>query len=152
MKKSAGKNSAERPCSVARSLEILSDRWVFLILREIFFGEHHYDQFQSNLGIATNILSRRLKSLVEHGVLEKQPDETDARRIRYSLTEKGLDLYSVTLSLIAWGDKWLADESGVPLKLHHKTCGHRLHPQMCCRQCGEVVKAKDVNYEPSRGS
>jgi len=147
VKKLIAKNSAERPCSVARSLEILSDRWVFLILREVFFGEHYYDQFLSNLGIATNILSRRLKSLVEHGVLEKQADEADARRIRYSLTEKGLDLYSVTLSLIAWGDKWLADESGVPLKLHHKTCGHLLQAEMCCRHCGEVIKAKDVNYE-----
>lgn len=150
MKKTAAKNpvrSVEQPCSVARSLEILSDRWVFLILREIFFGEHYYDQFLSKLGIATNILSRRLKSLVEHGVLEKQADTADARRIRYSLTEKGLDLYSVTLSLVAWGDKWLADEDGPPLQLQHKPCGHRLHAEMCCQHCGEVVKAKDVSYE-----
>ena len=137
----------ELPCSVARSLEILSDRWVFLILREAFFGEHYYDQFRSNLGIATNILSTRLKSLVDNGVLEKQSDESDARRIRYSLTAKGLDLYSVTLALIGWGDKWLSNDDGPPLKLHHKTCGHRLQPQMCCRHCGKTVKAKDVSYK-----
>ncbi len=136
----------ELPCSVARSLEILGDRWVFLILREVFFGEHYYDRFRSNLGIATNILSKRLKSLVDNGVLEKQPDEADARRIRYKLTAKGLDVYSVTLALIEWGDKWLSDEDGPPLKLHHKTCGHRLRPQMCCRSCGKAVRAKDVSY------
>ncbi|MBW1875990.1 MAG: helix-turn-helix transcriptional regulator [Deltaproteobacteria bacterium] len=134
------------PCSVARSLEVLSDRWVFLILREAFFGEHYYDGFRSNLGIATNILSSRLKSLVDNGVLAKQADESDARRIRYSLTEKGLDLYSVTVALIGWGDKWLSDEDGPPLKLHHKTCGHRLRPQMCCKHCGKAVRARDVSY------
>ena len=136
----------ELPCSVARSLEILGDRWVFLILREVFYGEHYYDRFQSNLGIATNILSKRLKSLVDNGVLDKQPDEADARRIRYKLTAKGLDLYSVTLALIGWGDKWLNDENGPPLKLHHKTCRHRLQPQMCCRHCGKAIRARDVSY------
>ena len=136
----------ELPCSVARSLEILGDRWVFLILREAFFGEHYYDRFRSNLGIATNILSKRLKSLVDNGVLEKQPDEADARRIRYKLTAKGLDLYSVTLALIGWGDKWLSDDDGPPLKLLHKTCGHRLHPQMSCSSCGKAVRATDVSY------
>ena len=145
----APKDAASRldlPCSVARSLEILGDRWVFLILREVFFGEHYYDRFRSNLGIATNILSERLKSLVDNGVLEKQPDEADARRIRYKLTAKGLDLYSITLTLIGWGDKWLTDGDGPPLKLHHLTCGHRLHPRMCCRHCGKAVRARDVSY------
>ncbi len=138
--------SLELPCSVARSLEILGDRWVFLILREVFFGEHYYDRFRSNLGIATNILSMRLKSLVDNGVLEKHPDKADARRMRYELTAKGLDLYSVTLALIGWGDKWLSDEDGPPLELRHETCGHRLRPQMCCRHCGKAVRAKDVSY------
>ena len=149
MNDTAANDSTSRldlPCSVARSLEILGDRWVFLILREVFFGEHYYDRFRSNLGIATNILSKRLKSLVDNGVLEKQPDEADARRIRYKLTAKGLDLYSVTLALIRWGDKWLSDEDGPPLKLHHKTCGHRLQPQMCCRHCGKAVRARHVSY------
>ena len=149
MKKSGAKDTAsklELPCSVARSLEVLGDRWVFLILREVFFGEHYYDRFQSNLGIATNILSKRLKSLVDNGVLEKQADEFDARRMRYSLTARGLDLYPITLALIGWGDKWLSDEAGPPLKLYHETCGHRLQPQMCCRHCGKAVTAGDVSY------
>ena len=79
-------------------------------------------------------------------MLEKQADKIDGRRIRYSLTEKGLDLYSVTLSLMAWGDKWLADAKGPPLELTHKICGHRLRPQMCCQHCGKVATARDVSY------
>ena len=64
-----------RDCSVERTLNILGDRWIFLILREAFFGVHHYDKFQENLGIATNILSQRLKSLVEHQIFRKEKDK-----------------------------------------------------------------------------
>lgn len=136
-----------RICSVARTLEIVGDRWIFLILREAFFGVRHYDQFETNLGIATNILSHRLKILVKNGIFAKQKDNKDARRITYRLTEKGIDLYSVTLALLQWGDRWLADDDGPPLILHHKTCGHRLEPVMCCAYCGEPVKAREVTYE-----
>ena len=136
-----------RVCSVARALDILGDRWTFLILREAFFGVRHYDQFLSNLGIATNILSNRLKRLVENGIMEKNRDSTDSRRIKYRLTEKGRDLYPVTLAFMQWGDRWLADEKGPPLLLYHKQCGHRLTPVMCCDHCGESIDAKDVTFE-----
>ncbi len=141
-----------RICSVARALEILSDRWIFLILREAFFGVQHYDQFQTNLGIASNILSQRLKILVSNGIFTRQKDDADARRITYKFTEKGVDLYSVTLALMQWGDRWLADEDGPPLILHHSTCGRRLEPVMCCAHCGEPVKARDVTYENGPGT
>jgi len=136
-----------RVCSVARSLEILGDKWIFLILREAFFGVKYNDQFRSNLGIATNILSDRLRILVENGIMDKIKDSADGRRLKYHLTPKGLDLYSITLAFMQWGDKWLAgDKQGPPLILHHKTCGHRLEPVMSCRHCGEAVQAKDVSY------
>ncbi len=137
----------KRVDSVGRTIEILGERWVFLILREAFFGVHYYDQFQSNLGIATNILSSRLKSLVENKILEKQKDTVDARRVKYKLTEKGLDLYPITLALMEWGDRWLADDEGPPLLLYHKKCGHQLHTVMRCSSCNEIVKARDVSYQ-----
>jgi DNA-binding HxlR family transcriptional regulator len=143
----AKKSFGNRVDSVARSLEILGDRWIFLLLREAFFGIRYSDQFQSNLGIASNILSDRLKRLVDNGIMEKQRDTADGRRVQYRLTEKGLDLYSITLAFLQWGDKWLAGDKGPPIILHHKTCGHRLVPVMSCRHCGEVVKARDVRYE-----
>ncbi len=138
--------STSRVCSVARTLEILGDRWIFLILREAFFGVRNYDQFLSNLGIATNILSDRLKILVAHGIMEKQPDPKDARRIRYRLTEKGLDLFDIVLAFMQWGDRWLADEDGPPLALYHKGCGQHLEPVMNCAACGKKVHARDVAY------
>ena len=136
-----------RVCSVARTLDIVGDRWIFLILREAFFGIRHYDQFQANLGIATNILSDRLKTLVKNGIMGRRKDRKDARRIQYRLTEKGLDLYPVTLALMQWGDRWLADADGPPLFLYHKTCGHDLTPVMCCAQCHQPVDARQVSYE-----
>lgn len=142
--------SRRRDCSVARTIEVISDRWTFLILREAFFGVRYYDKFQVNLGIATNILSQRLKMLVEHEILRKQKDPDDARRIIYRFTEKGIDLYPITLALMTWGDRWLADKKGPPLKLHHKTCGHRLDPVMCCARCGRPVNAREVSFDTAQ--
>ncbi|MDO9264136.1 MAG: helix-turn-helix domain-containing protein, partial [Desulfosalsimonadaceae bacterium] len=127
--------SDQRICSVARALDILGDRWIFLILREAFFGVRYYDEFLSNLGIATNILSDRLKRMVENNIMEKQKDSTDSRRMKYRLTDKGRDLYPVTLAFMQWGDRWLADENGPPLLLHHTLCDHPLTPVMCCAHC-----------------
>lgn len=146
MKKKDSPN-ALRTCSVARTIDILGDRWIFLILREAFFGVRYYDQFLSNLGIATNILSNRLKRLVHSGIMDKHKDSKDSRRILYRLTEKGRDLYPVTLALMQWGDRWLADEKGPPLKLFHTRCNHQLTPVMCCNNCGETVDVKEVTYE-----
>ena len=136
-----------RNCSVGRTLMILGDQWLFLILREAFFGVRNYDMFQANLGIATNILSNRLKSLVESGIMKKKKDEKDARRVKYSLTRKGVELYPIVLAFMQWGDKWLAGEDGPPLLLTHLSCGHRLTPVMCCAHCGEPVLAQDIAYE-----
>jgi DNA-binding HxlR family transcriptional regulator len=139
-----------RDCSVEKTLDILGDRWVFLILREAFFGVHYYDIFQANLGISTNTLSQRLKALVTRKILKKIKDETDARRSIYQLTEKGLDLYGVTLSLISWGDRWLNEEDNVPLELYHKPCQHKLTTEICCKHCKEKVYPHDVKYKNHR--
>ncbi len=143
------RNFGNRICSVARTLEILGDRWIFLIIREAFFGVRYYEKFQSNLGIATNILSDRLKILVENGIFEKQRDDRDARRIKYKFTRKGIDIYTITLSLMQWGDRYLSDGDGPPLNLYHKTCGNHLKPVMSCAHCGEPIKATDVSFENS---
>ena len=139
--------SLKRECSVERTLDILGDRWIFLILREAFFRVRHFDGFQENLGIATNILSNRLKILVDNGIMEKSKDPEDARRVTYRLTEKGLDIYPIVLALLRWGDRWLAGEKGPPLVLHHINCGHDLTPIMCCEHCGSQVTARDVTFE-----
>jgi len=136
----------DRSCSVANTLTILADRWTFLVLREAFFGARHYDEFRGNLGVATNVLSHRLKSLVENGILSRKNDEADKRRFIYRLTEKGLDLYGITLALMKWGDKWLAGKEGPPLVLRHEPCGKRLDPVMSCRACGGEIVPQDVSF------
>lgn len=132
--------------SVERSLEIFGDRWSILILREAFFGVRHYDQMQENLGIATNVLSNRLKRLVTNGILQRTKDADDGRRVEYRLTEKGLDLYPVTLALMQWGNRWLSDMPGRALALRHSQCGRLLKPVTHCASCGEKVRPQDVSF------
>ncbi len=134
-----------RDCSVERTVEIFGDRWALLILRESFFGVRYYDDFLASLGISTNILSDRLRTLVHHQILDRRQDDQDGRRFSYRLTERGMDLYSVTLALMQWGDKWLAGKRGPPLALTHRRCGHRLQATMCCTACGEPVDPRDVS-------
>ena len=104
-----------RQCSIAAALEAVGERWSFLILRGAFNGLHHFEEFQSTLGIARNILSNRLGRMVEHGILAREPDPVDRRKIAYRLTDKGLDLLPVLISLRQWGEKWLSEMPGNPV-------------------------------------
>ncbi len=104
-----------RQCSIAAALEAVGERWSFLILRGAFNGLHHFEEFQSTLGIARNILSNRLVRLVEHGILAREPDPADRRKIAYRLTEKGRDLLPVLISLRQWGERWCSDGPGNPV-------------------------------------
>ena len=94
-------------CGIAAALEIVGERWSFLILRGAFNGIQHFEEFQSTLGIARNILSNRLARLVEHGILAREPDPSDRRRVAYKLTAKGLELMPVLIALRQWGERWL---------------------------------------------
>jgi DNA-binding HxlR family transcriptional regulator len=104
-----------RQCSIAAALEAVGERWSFLILRAAFNGLHHFEEFQSTLGIARNILSNRLGRLVENGILERAPDPSDRRKISYQLTDKGLDLLPVLLSLRQWGERWVSEKPSNPV-------------------------------------
>jgi len=98
------KQAAE--CGLPAALEVMGERWSFLILRAAFNGLVHFEEFSSELGIARNILSSRLAKLVEHGVLERVPSKTDRRKVEYRLTAKGSDLLPAMLALRQWGEKY----------------------------------------------
>jgi len=98
-------------CALPRALEAVGERWSFLILRGAFNGLAHFEEFQSTLGIARNILSNRLSRLVEHEILRREPDPADRRKIAYQLTDKGIALLPALIALRQWGEKWI---SGVP--------------------------------------
>jgi len=98
-------------CGLPSALEAMGERWSFMILRAAFNGVHHFEEFQSELGIARNILSNRLQRLVGHGILERQIMEEDRRKVYYCLTTKGMDLLPSMVALRQWGERW---GSGVP--------------------------------------
>src|SRR5690348_13077097 len=95
-------------CSVARSVEVLGDRWTMLVLRDVFNGVRRFDDLSRHLGIARDVLTKRLASLVDEGVLERRPYQEPGRRTRYEyrLTQAGLDLRPVLIALIEWGDRY----------------------------------------------
>lgn len=102
-------------CAIPAALEAVGERWSFLILRGVFNGLHHFEEFQSTLGIARNILSNRLARLVEHGILERVPDCSDRRKVAYRLTEKGCALLPVLIALRQWGERWISGEPCNPV-------------------------------------
>ena len=93
-------------CGLPQALEVMGERWSFMILRASFNGLHHFEEFLSELGIARNILSNRLAKLVEHGILKRDPCAEDRRKIEYRLTEKGFDLLPAMVALRQWGQKY----------------------------------------------
>jgi DNA-binding HxlR family transcriptional regulator len=131
-------------CSIARALSVVGDRWTLLILREAFADARRFDDFRQRLGIARNVLSARLRGLVRDGVLERVPSSASPRRFEYRLTEKGRDLYPVLVSLLRWGDRWLAGQEGPPLLLMHQPCGCEANPSLRCESCGEELHSRDV--------
>ncbi|MET0905018.1 MAG: helix-turn-helix domain-containing protein [Tardiphaga sp.] len=102
-------------CSLPRALEAMGERWSFLILRAAFNGLKHFEEIQSNLGIARNILANRLGRLVDAGVLSRQPCADDRRKIEYCLTDKGVDLLPTMIALRQWGEKWETGEPSNPV-------------------------------------
>ena len=97
-------------CGLPQALEVMGERWSFMILRASFNGLKHFEEFLSELGIARNILSNRLAKLVEHGILKREPCADDRRKIEYRLTEKGLDLLPAMLALRQWGQKYGSEQ------------------------------------------
>ena len=127
-------------CPIARSLERIGERWSILILRDAFQGLTRFDQFQKSLGIAPNILARRLKSLVEAGLLERRRYSTHPPRDEYLLTERGRDFRPVIWSLLAWGNKHLAPE-GPSVQLVDSETGTPADPVLVDRASGRPLTA-----------
>jgi DNA-binding HxlR family transcriptional regulator len=138
------KNQPQRD-AVALAVDVFSDRWTFLILREAFFGVRRYGQMQRNLGIARNVLADRLRQLVGDGMLERVRYRTDPDWYEYRLTERALDLYPVIVGLMRWAERHLASDDGpAPLDLIHRSCGNPADPYLACSYCHEPLTARDI--------
>jgi DNA-binding HxlR family transcriptional regulator len=142
----------EEPCSMARTIGVIGDRWTLLILRECFLRTRRFEGFQSALGITRHLLAERLKKLVRLGVLRRIPYQESPKRHEYILTQKGLDFYPIMMALVHWGDTHMVDERGRPLLHEHRKCGKMFDPVMVCSECGEPLSAKEVHVHPGPGA
>ncbi|MEV0758681.1 helix-turn-helix domain-containing protein [Nocardia sp. NPDC050435] len=138
-----------RPCSIARTLQVVGDRWSALIIQECFFGAHRFDDFARQLSIAPNILSQRLNRLVEHAVLTRTPYQDNPVRHEYRLTASGFDLYPVPLAMLTWGDRWLS-HGRPPVVLTHLACDHQFTAQLVCSACAGPLGNADIDLTPRR--
>ena len=138
-----GSDYKNQTCSVAAALEVVGERWSLLIVRDVLLGLRRFDQLQADLGVARNVLQSRLARLVDAGVLEKHRYQDRPERFEYRLTDKGLDLWPVIVSLLQWGDKYAAP-GGPPVLLQHKGCGGAVDEHRICARCGEPLTARSV--------
>lgn len=134
-----------RPSSVSRALEVIGDRWSFLVIREAFFGARRFDQLQVELNIATNILTDRLARLVDRGIFKKHKYQSLPERFEYRLTPMGMDLYGPLVMMMAWGDRWRAG-GRPPLLLKHLDCGKDFTPVVICSRCSKPIHAHAMKY------
>ena len=132
-------------CSVAGTLAVVGEKWSLLVLREAFFGVRRFAEFQRVLGAPKAVLSDRLATLVEQGVLTRVPYQSEGERQRheYRLTAKGRDLYPTLVALMQWGDTYLAD-GPPPLELTHKDCGAQVHLELTCEAGHHLADAREV--------
>jgi DNA-binding HxlR family transcriptional regulator len=143
---------AERNCSIARPLAFLGERWAVLVLRDLTLGRRRFDEIQDSLGVASNVLSQRLATLVEEGIVERRRYSEHPERFEYRLTQKGIELQPVLLALLAWGDRYTAGPGGPPLETVHEDCGHAFHMVATCSECGEELDPRHVHLRPGPGA
>ena len=139
-----GKTYDTQTCSIARSLEVIGERWSLLIMRDAVFGQAtRYNDFQRNLGIASNILKTRLDGFVDTGIMRRQKYSEQPELYEYILTDKGRALAPVLVALTEWGDRWATDGEP-PILYTHSACGAGISHQTVCSHCGRVDDPAEI--------
>ncbi|MGY2067122.1 winged helix-turn-helix transcriptional regulator [Blastococcus sp. SYSU DS0619] len=138
-------------CSIARTLEVVGERWSVLIVRNaLFAGSTRFGDFQRSLGIATNVLASRLDGFVEAGIMRRHRYSEQPEAYEYLLTDKGRDLAPALIALTEWGDRWAAPD-GPPVRYRHAPCGSEVHQEVVCAGCGRVDDPAEVQALPGPG-
>ena len=140
-------------CSVARTLAVVGEKWTLLVLREAFYGVRRFEELRENLGIARNLLGDRLATLVENGILVKSAyqEPNERPRFEYRLTRKGIDLFPAILALMQWGDRYMADPEGPPVRVRHVGCEAELAVELRCAKGHRPLSAFDSEPVPGPG-
>ncbi|MFF5181177.1 winged helix-turn-helix transcriptional regulator [Micromonospora sp. NPDC000316] len=141
-------------CTIARAMEILGERWTLVVLREVFNGVRRFDDMRVRTGIPRQVLTNRLAVLVERGVLRREPYQEPGSRSRheYRLTEMGLALWPVLVAVLGWGDRYLADPEGSPLRVEHRDCGAEVRVELRCAEGHELAEPREVQPRPGPGA
>lgn len=143
---------SEIDCGVAKTLSVVGEWWGLMILRNAFHGMRTFDAFQENLNISTSVLSARLKTLTEAGVLERRRSETDGRSYEYRLTEAGFDLYPIIVGLLNWGEKWDPSPDGKRMRLYEKATGEEIFGAAVITRDGRRLDPREVRAEAGPGA
>lgn len=139
-------------CSIANAMELIGEWWTLLILREAFFGTRRFEDFQQHLGIARNILTARLRKLCDSGVLERVPIKQGAKRHEYKLTQMGRDLQPTLVALTQWGDRWLRQADGAPVKFVERASGEEIADVSVQTKDGKHLEPRDMAMVPGPGA
>jgi DNA-binding HxlR family transcriptional regulator len=139
-------------CSIAQSLEILGDWWTLLIVREAFVGTRRFADFEANLGISKNILTRRLALLCKRHVLERVDAGQHGTRYEYVLSPMGKDLVTVVTALRQWGDRWIYGEGKEPLLVLDRRTGRPIPRLRIVDEKGLPIRSGDLEIQPGPGA
>lgn len=141
-------------CTLGRTMEILGERWTVVVLREVFFGVRRFDDIRRHAGIPRQVLTNRLATLVNQGLLHKVPYREEGTRTRheYRLTDRGLELQPILLAITQWGDRHLADPQGPPTTFVHRDCEEPLQLQVCCAGGHRLASPREVATRPGPGA
>ncbi|MBI4941334.1 MAG: helix-turn-helix transcriptional regulator [Actinobacteria bacterium] len=133
-------------CTIQRAVEEIGDKWSLIVIREIFQGVRRFDDLTVRTAIPRQVLTSRLRGLVDAGILRRVPYREPGQRARseYRLTQKGLDLYPVLIAFQAWGNRYLVDPDGPPIEFEHRGCGEPVELVVRCAGGHEVAQARDV--------
>lgn len=143
-------NLAALPCSLARTLQIVGEWWTLLVLRDVCFGWNRFEEIHDHLGIARNILTARLDTLAENGMVDRRRYQQHPDRYEYLPTAKAADLVPALLALVAWGDRWTARD-GLPILFSHHGCGQDTVATVVCSACSAPLTSDDIDFRPGPG-
>jgi DNA-binding HxlR family transcriptional regulator len=143
---------SDQNCSIAAALSVLGERWTLLVMREVLLGRRRFADISRNVGVAPNILSDRLSTLVEHGLLERRRYSEHPESYEYLPTRKGRDVALVLVALMQWGDQHATPAGGPPRVHVHVKCGHDAHPRLVCAHCNDTIRLADLKVRPGPGA
>jgi DNA-binding HxlR family transcriptional regulator len=141
-------------CTIGRAMAVLGEKWTVVVLREVFNGIRRFDDMRVRTGVPRQVLANRLGALVGHGVLRRVPYQEPGARVRheYRLTGKGLDLYPILITMLEWGNRYLAGPEGPPLEFVHRDCGAPVRAEVHCADGHLVGDPRSVMPRPGPGA